>query len=184
VIPRKSTRAGTQESCHQTQAPAHSAEDPKSREYKSSDQLAREFVDENQKIARELGLLAPERNSCKPRYLKRRTKLELMNATDSIRSSTAPPYAPTPETRKRKQRYRRYRRNMKKLSKQRRNFPEKTNERIETAKWPPWRNLCWRAPTKMRPGAPFDRDWTHQKSAWGSHQLLKGSAEDGECLSE
>ena len=64
-------------------------------------------------------------------------KLGLMNATDSIRSSNAPPYAPTPETRKRRQRYRRYRRNMRKLSKERRNVPEKTNERIETAKSPP-----------------------------------------------
>jgi hypothetical protein len=39
--------------------------------------LAREFVDENQKIARELGLLAPERNSCKPQYLKRRKKAQI-----------------------------------------------------------------------------------------------------------
>jgi hypothetical protein len=31
---------------------------------------------------------------------------------------------------------------MRKLSKERRNFPEKTNKRIETAKSPPWRNLC------------------------------------------
>jgi len=77
VIPRKSTRAGTQESRRQTQAPAHSVEDPKSRAYKSFDQLAREYVDGNQKIARELGLLAPERNSCKPRYLKRRTKTRI-----------------------------------------------------------------------------------------------------------
>jgi hypothetical protein len=77
VIPRKGTPAGSQESCHQTQAPAHSAEDPKSREYKSSDQLAREFVDGNQKIARELGLLAPEHNSSKPQYLKRRTKTRI-----------------------------------------------------------------------------------------------------------
>jgi len=69
VIPRKGTPAGTQESRRQTQAPAHSAEDPKSRAYKSFDQLAREYVDGNQKIARELGLLAPEHNSCKPRYL-------------------------------------------------------------------------------------------------------------------
>jgi hypothetical protein len=77
VIPRKSTRAGTQESRRQTQAPAHSVEDPKSRAYKSFDQLAREFVDGNQKIARELGLLAPERNSSKPQYLKRRTKTRI-----------------------------------------------------------------------------------------------------------
>jgi len=35
------------------------------------------FVDENQKIARELGLLAPERNSCKPQYLKRRKKAQI-----------------------------------------------------------------------------------------------------------
>jgi len=77
VIPRKSTPAGTQESRRQTQSPAHSAEDPKSREYKSFDQLAREYVDGNQKIARELGLLAPERNSCKPQYLKRRTKTRI-----------------------------------------------------------------------------------------------------------
>jgi hypothetical protein len=69
VIPRKGTPAGTQESRHQTQAPAHGAEDPKSRAHKSFDQLAREYVDGNQKIARELGLLAPEHNSCKPRYL-------------------------------------------------------------------------------------------------------------------
>jgi hypothetical protein len=39
--------------------------------------LAREFVDGNQKIAGELGLLAPERNSCKPQYLKRRTKTRI-----------------------------------------------------------------------------------------------------------
>jgi hypothetical protein len=77
VIPRKSTRAGTQESRRQTQAPAHSVEDPKSRAYKSFDQLAREYVDGNQKIARELGLLAPERNSCKPQYLKRRTNTRI-----------------------------------------------------------------------------------------------------------
>jgi hypothetical protein len=77
VIPRKSTRAGTQESRRQTQSPNHSVEDPKSRAYKSFDQLAREYVDENQKITRELGLLAPERNSCKPRYLKRRTKTRI-----------------------------------------------------------------------------------------------------------
>jgi len=69
-------------------------------------------------------------------------KLGMMNATDSTRSSTAPPYMPTPEKRNRRQRYRRYRRNMRMLSKERRNFPEKTNERIETAKSPPWRNLC------------------------------------------
>jgi hypothetical protein len=66
VIPRKSTLAGTQESRRQTQSPTHSAEDPKSRACKSVDQLAREFVDGNQKIATELGRLAPERNSCKP----------------------------------------------------------------------------------------------------------------------
>jgi len=36
--------------------------------------LALEFVDGNQKIARELGLLAPEHNSSMPQYLKRRTK--------------------------------------------------------------------------------------------------------------
>jgi len=77
VIPRKSIRAGTQESRRQTQSPNHSVEDPKSRAYKSFDQLAREYVDENQKITRELGLLAPERNSCKPRYLKRRTKTRI-----------------------------------------------------------------------------------------------------------
>jgi len=64
-------------------------------------------------------------------------KLGLLNATDSTRSSTAPPYAPTPETRKRRQRYRRYRHNMRTLSKERRNVPEKTNERIETAESPP-----------------------------------------------
>jgi hypothetical protein len=39
--------------------------------------LAREFVDGNQKIAGELGLLAPEHNSCKPQYLKRRTKTRI-----------------------------------------------------------------------------------------------------------
>jgi hypothetical protein len=39
--------------------------------------LAREFVDGNQKIAGELGLLAPERNSCKPQYLKRRTNTRI-----------------------------------------------------------------------------------------------------------
>jgi len=77
LIPRKGTPAGTQESRRQTQAPTHSAEDPKSRAYKSFDQLAREYVDGNQKIARELGLLAPERNSCKPQYLKRRTNTRI-----------------------------------------------------------------------------------------------------------
>jgi len=66
VISRKGTPAGTQESRRQTQSPTHSAEDPKSRACKSVDQLAREFVDGNQKIATELGRLAPERNSCKP----------------------------------------------------------------------------------------------------------------------
>jgi hypothetical protein len=76
-IPREGTPAGTQESRRQTQAPAHSVEDPKSRAYKSFDQLAREYVDGNQKIARELGLLAPERNSCKPQYLKRRKKAQI-----------------------------------------------------------------------------------------------------------
>jgi len=76
-IPREGTPAGTQESRRQTQAPTNSAEDPKSRAYKSFDQLAREYVDGNQKIARELGLLAPERNSCKPRYLKRRTNTRI-----------------------------------------------------------------------------------------------------------
>jgi len=39
--------------------------------------LAREFVDGNQKTARELGLLGPEHNSCKPQYLKRRTKTRI-----------------------------------------------------------------------------------------------------------
>ena len=39
--------------------------------------MAREYVDGNQKIARELGLLAPERNSCKPQYLKRRTNTRI-----------------------------------------------------------------------------------------------------------
>jgi len=68
---------GTQESCHQTQSPTHSAVDPKSRAYKSLDQLAREFVAGNQKIARELGRLAPERNSCKAQNLKRRTKTRI-----------------------------------------------------------------------------------------------------------
>jgi hypothetical protein len=76
-IPRKGTPAGTQESRRQTQSPTHSAEDPKSCAYKSLDQLAREFVDGNQKIARKLGLLAPERNSCKPQFLKRRTKTRI-----------------------------------------------------------------------------------------------------------
>jgi hypothetical protein len=77
VISRKGTPAGTQESRRQTQSPTHSAEDPKSRACKSVDQLAREFVAGNQKIARELGLLAPERNSFKPQYLKRRTKTRI-----------------------------------------------------------------------------------------------------------
>jgi len=76
-IPREGTPAGTQESRRQTQAPAHSVEDPKSRAYKSFDQLAREYVDGNQKIARELGLLAPERNSSKPQYPKRRKKAQI-----------------------------------------------------------------------------------------------------------
>jgi hypothetical protein len=76
-IPRKGTPAGTQESRRQTQSPTHSAEDPKSCAYKSLDQLAREYVDGNQKIARELGLLVPERNSSKPQYLKRRTKTRI-----------------------------------------------------------------------------------------------------------
>jgi len=40
--------------------------------------LAREFVDGNQKTARELGLLAPDRNSFKPQYLKRRTKTRIV----------------------------------------------------------------------------------------------------------
>jgi hypothetical protein len=92
VIPRKSTRAGTQESRRQTQSPNHSVEDPKSRAYKSFDQLAREYVDENQKITRELGLLAPERNSCKPRYLKRRTKTRIdeSHRLNKIVNRTAP----------------------------------------------------------------------------------------------
>jgi len=77
VIPRKSTPAGTQESRRQTESPTHSAEDPKSRAYKSLDQLAREFVDGNQKTARELGRLAPERNSWIPQYLKRRTNTRI-----------------------------------------------------------------------------------------------------------
>jgi len=77
VIPRKGTPAGTQESCHQTQSPTHSAVDPKSRACKSLDQLAREFVAGNQKTARELGLLGPEHNSCKPQFLKRRTKTRI-----------------------------------------------------------------------------------------------------------
>jgi hypothetical protein len=51
--------------------------DPKSRAYKSLDQLAREFVDGNQKTARELGRLAPERNISKPHYLKRRTNTRI-----------------------------------------------------------------------------------------------------------
>jgi len=76
-IPRKGTPAGTRESRRQTQSPTHSAEDPKSCAYKSLDQLEREFVDGNRKIARELGLLAPERNSCNPQYLKRRTKTRI-----------------------------------------------------------------------------------------------------------
>jgi len=62
VIPRKGTPAGTQESRHPTQSPTHSAEDPKSRACKSLDQPGR---------------LAPERNSCKPQYLKRRTKTRI-----------------------------------------------------------------------------------------------------------
>jgi len=39
--------------------------------------LAREYVYGNQKTARELGLLGPEHNSCKPQYLKRRTKTRI-----------------------------------------------------------------------------------------------------------
>jgi len=39
--------------------------------------LGSNFVDGNQKIARELGLLAPEHNSSKPQYLKRRTKTRI-----------------------------------------------------------------------------------------------------------
>jgi hypothetical protein len=39
--------------------------------------LAREFVDGNQKTARELGRLAPERNISKPQYLKRRTNTRI-----------------------------------------------------------------------------------------------------------
>jgi hypothetical protein len=77
VISRKGTPAGTQESRRQTQSPTHSAEDPKSRACKSLNQSGRKFVDGNQKIARELGLLAPEHNSSKPQYLKRRTKTRI-----------------------------------------------------------------------------------------------------------
>jgi len=77
VIPRRSTQAGTQESCHQTQLPTHSAVDPTSRASKSLDHFGRVFVDGNQKIGRELGLLAPERNSSKPQYPKRRKKAQI-----------------------------------------------------------------------------------------------------------
>jgi len=62
VIPGKNTPAGTQESCQKTQSPTHNAVDPKSRACKSLDQPGR---------------LAPERNSCNPQYLKRRTNTQI-----------------------------------------------------------------------------------------------------------
>jgi len=184
VIPRKSTPAGTQESRRQTESPTHSAEDPKSRAYKSLDQLAREFVDENQKIARELGLLAPERNSCKPQYLKRRKKAQIdgchrlnkivnrtairANAGDKEAKAALPALqAQHEEAIKRKKKLsredKREDRN-RKIASLMESTLESTNE-DET-----WRYI------RSRLDPP--------KSAWGSHQLLKRRAEDGECLSE
>jgi len=170
LVPRKSTPAGTQESCRQTKSPTHSAEDAKSRAYKSLDQLAREYVDGNQKIARELGLLAPERNSCKPQYLKRRTKTRIdechrlykivnrtairANAGDKEAKAALPvPQAQHEEAIKRK----------KKLSRE--DKREDRNRRIASLA------------KSMLESTNEDETWRYirsrldpPKSAWGSHQ--------------
>jgi hypothetical protein len=146
--------------------------------------LAREFVDGNKKTARELGLLAPEHNSCKPQYLKRRTKTRIdechrlnkivnrtairANAGDMEAKAALPaPQAQHEEAIKRKKKLsredKREDRN-RKIASLMESTLESTNE-DET-----WRYI------RSRLDPP--------KSAWGSHQLLKRRAEDGECLSE
>jgi len=184
VIPRKGTPAGTHESRRQTQSPNHSAEDPKSRACKSLNQPGREFVAGNQKTARELGRLAPERNSWKPQYLKRRIKTRIdechrlnkilnrtairANAGDKEAKAALPALqAQHEEAIKRKKKLsredKREDRN-RKIASLMESTLESTNE-DET-----WRYI------RSRLDPP--------KSAWGSHQLLKRRAEDGECLSE